>query len=149
MAKIEKGQLCPREQNLSLEKNILLRNSKFQKLIYLINHVSTETLTSVWVIISGINSPVAENNCQSKYIYLKKKCCFGNWIFKNVCSPFIEVKLTIYYLLALDYFEALLNIHKDTFILLLKKYWIGRLTDISTVTTNIKFVLWSFISNYE
>jgi hypothetical protein len=65
----------------------------------------------------------------------------------------MDVKLTIYYFLALDYFKAILNIHKellhDTFILLLTNYWIENLTGISTVTTNIKFVLWGVISNYE
>jgi hypothetical protein len=98
--------------------------------MYLINHVSTETLTSGWVILSGINSLAAEINCQSTHIsyiniHLEAKCWFENWIFKNLCLPFIEVKLIIYYLLPLDYFEAIINIHKehlhDIFILLFNK----------------------------
>ena len=66
---------------------------------------------------------------------------------------FIDLNLTIYYFLALDYFEAIINIHKehlhDTFILLLTNYWIENLTGISTVTTDIKFVLWSLVCNCE
>jgi hypothetical protein len=65
----------------------------------------------------------------------------------------MDEKLIIYYFLALDYFKAIINIHRehlhDTFILLLTNYWIENLTGISTVTTNIKFVLWGVISNYE
>ena len=48
-------------------------------LIMLFNNVSTEILTSGWVMLSRINSPAAEINCQSTYItyiniHLEKKC---------------------------------------------------------------------------
>jgi hypothetical protein len=60
------------------KKIFYLGTVNFKKKLYLINHVSTETLTSGWAILSGINSPAAAINCQSTYIsyiniHLEKK----------------------------------------------------------------------------
>jgi hypothetical protein len=59
------------------------------------------------------------------YIEDEQTTQLSNYIL-SIFQQEMEVKLTIYYLLALDYFEAIINIHKehfrDTFILLLTNY---------------------------